>query len=114
MPSVILVPVVFAMPAGLIAIASASSADATAAPARVVDTTPAPGRNNPPADATPEPNNANRTASPLSFVDFIRARPYITVLAREQPDMRQQDSNRCRRDAADPGRLTYGARSDRF
>ena len=72
---------VFAMPAGLSAIASPSSADATAAPARDVETAPAPGRNKPPADAaTAQPSNAKRSRQPAKL--HSGARTYLTALRR--------------------------------
>jgi hypothetical protein len=66
--SVIVVPLVFARPAGLIDSASPSSADATAAPARDVDTAPEPGRNRPPACAT---GTAPTIANPASQRSFM-------------------------------------------
>src|SRR5258706_10949880 len=114
MPSVITVPDDFAMPAGLRLIASASSAEATPAPARLVDTTPAPGKNRPPAAAGsaasgPETHNPNANGR----LRFMRPRTYLTALAMEKPDMRHQDSNRRRGHAADARGLPQRARSDR-
>ena len=54
--SVIVVPLVFARPAGLMPIASPLSVDATAAPARDVEIAPEPGRYMPPAIAVPIQN----------------------------------------------------------
>src|SRR5215831_18139223 len=60
--SVMVVPSALAIPAGLSTTASPSSADATAAPARDVDTAPAPGNSNPPADAFPTHRPASAAA----------------------------------------------------
>ena len=65
---VIVQPVVFARPAGLTESASPSSEEATAAPAREVDTAPEPGRNRPPACAACETIKLPAITSPPSFM----------------------------------------------
>jgi hypothetical protein len=67
---VIVVPDVFAIPAGLSAIASPLSVDATAAPARDVEIAPEPGRYKPPATAMPPEQTV---AIPITVAPLIMA-----------------------------------------
>src|SRR5690242_2331821 len=103
------------MPAGLRPIASPSSVDATAAPARAVDTEPEPGRDMPPAVATPipPPCDTQTMAVNATWLSFIGTQRYRTLPTRIQrlslatrvatvtaalrdPDMRNEDRDGCR------------------
>src|SRR5258705_3494261 len=65
---VIVQPLAFARPAGLMLSASPSSADATAAPAREVEIAPEPGRNSPPAAAGVLTRRVPRIVSSRIFI----------------------------------------------
>src|SRR5512147_199661 len=105
------VPLDFAMPAGLRLIASPSSAATVAAPARAVDCAPAPGRRRPPAVAVVAGTSASVNRARLSFIGSERYRGTRSCIQRlllatgvatsRDLEMREQDCYRCRRDAAD-------------
>src|SRR5262245_48077492 len=79
--SVIVVPSVFASPAGLSPIASPLSADATAAPARDVEIAPEPGRYIPPACAA----LADHRHTTANTVPLPMPRAYRTLVPAARP-----------------------------